>query len=244
MHATPSRHTGRRRLVARTGIAALSSVALAGCGGGDAEPKASGPRDAAPDPAEVTRPERDDELVATLGEIGRAAVTAGCAIGSFDEQEPEHVSEVARDDWNSFPPTSGRHYDRWAPFGVFDETLDDGFTVHNLEHGGVAVWYGDEVADSLVTAIDQNIDDGEKWLLMPREGLDGVASSAWTKLLACDAAALAELGGEDAAALLDAWFEAVVSTGAASEKDLPAYAGGMEDPAPTRDVSIEPPTFQ
>lgn len=232
------------RAVTRAGIAAIASIVAAGCGGsGGEERSTSKSKAAAPDPTEVTRPEPDDDLIEALGAIGTTATTAGCAIGSFDEQEPEHVSEVSSKDWNSFPPTSGKHYDRWAPFGVYDETLDDGFTIHNLEHGGVAVWYGDGVDEPLVKAIDGNIDDGEKWLLIPRDGIDGIASSAWTKLLACDASALSKLGVNDTASLMDAWFDEVQSTGAPSEKDIPAYAGGMEDPKPTRDVSLEQPTF-
>lgn len=234
----------RPLLVTRAGVIAVACIVAAGCGDGQSEERRpSGPKPTSPDRTEITRPTRDDDLVEALGAIGTTATSAGCAIGSFDEQEPEHVSEDAAKDWNSFPPTSGRHYDRWAPFGVYDETLDDGFAVHNLEHGGVAVWYGDGVAGSLVEAIDRRIEDGEKWLLMPRDGIDGIASSAWTKLLTCDASALGKLGENDAASLLSAWFDAVESTGAPSEKDIPAYAGGMEDPKPTRDVSLAQPSF-
>lgn len=246
MTITHPRRPRRRPALTRTSVVALASIVAAGCGGGGGgeERSTSKAKEAAPAPTEVTRPEPDNDLVEALGAIGTTATTAGCAIGSFEEQEPEHVREVSPDDWNSFPPTSGKHYDRWAPFGVYDETIDDGFTIHNLEHGGVAVWYGSDVAEPIVKAIDANIDDGEKWVMMPRDGIDGIASSAWTKLLTCDAGALGKLGEKDTASLMDAWFEEVVSTGAPSEKDLPAYAGGMEDPEPTRDVSVDPPTFQ
>ncbi len=44
-------------------------------------------------------------------------------------------------DWNSDPPTSGQHYARWVPAGVYQEPVPDGFLVHNMEHGYVVVYY-------------------------------------------------------------------------------------------------------
>ncbi len=223
-----------------------AAVALAGCGDSDKSADASSKADAAADPKTVSSITPDDSLVEDLGGDASTALEAGCSVGSFDEQEAEHtaVGSIARKDWNSFPPTSGPHYENWAAFGTYDELLDDGFVLHNLEHGGVAVWYGDDVSDELVKLIDDQIDDGEKWLLMPRPGLDGIASSSWTKLMHCSNDVLTTLNNEAAAAqFIGAWFDAVESTGSDAEKDVPAYAGGMEDPKPVRDVSAEAPSF-
>ena len=56
-------------------------------------------------------------------------------------------------------------------------------------------------------------------------------------------AALTELGPEAFATHLDAWFVAVQSTGSDAEKDIPAYAGAMKEPTPSRDISQAPPEF-
>ena len=231
---------GRRRIASVAGVVAVGLV-LAGCGDDSDTPA----KKAAPDPVKVSQPKPDDELTKDVGESAGAAETAGCTLGVFKEQEPEHtgVGEIERDDWNSFPPTSGKHYENWAPFGVYDEPVDDGFAVHNMEHGGVVVWYGPDVTPTMVEGIESTIDDGEKWILAPRKGLKGIASSAWTKLLTCDDDALTKLGDDGTSALIADWFDAVQSTGSPAEKDVPAYTGGMEDPKPTRDVSAESPDF-
>lgn len=43
--------------------------------------------------------------------------------------------------YNSVPPTSGWHYVNPAPWGIYDEPIDDETQVHNLEHGGIMIQY-------------------------------------------------------------------------------------------------------
>lgn len=192
-------------------------------------------------PTTISEPDTDPDLVADLGEAGDELTRAGCTFGTFDEEEPEHVSEESELDFASFPPSSGTHYGDWAPFGQFDEPVDDGFVVHNLEHGGVAVWLGSEVDEATTTAIADLLDDEEKWLVAPRSDIEGLYSAAWAKGLSCPPEALDKLGPDGTAAALDAWYEAVESTGSDQEKELPAYAGSMKEPAPSRDISAETP---
>ena len=44
--------------------------------------------------------------------------------------------------WNSIPPTSGPHYFTPAVFGIYTE-LEIARVVHNLEHGGIYILYGE-----------------------------------------------------------------------------------------------------
>lgn len=53
--------------------------------------------------------------------------------------------------YNSNPPTSGYHYGGGtAPWGIHTQPIDDKLTVHNLEHGGVAIYYSQSAAKGLV----------------------------------------------------------------------------------------------
>lgn len=242
-----ARSGSRLAAALRTGaLVMLATVVAAGCGGGDGG-SSSGDTDGsvkstskAPEPKAATTPEPDDQLTKDIGERGAVLAAAGCDIGRFAEEEAQHVtsSELS---WKVFPPSSGKHLETWAPFGLYDEQVADGFVVHNLEHGGVAVWYGSGVDDADQTAIDDLLDPREKWMVMPRQDLVGLASTAWGWGLSCSPEALAELTPKQLADGIDAWYEAVVSTGSQTEKDLPAYAGSMESPEPTRDISAPTP---
>src|SRR6476661_9283452 len=55
--------------------------------------------------------------------------------------------------WNSFPPTSGRHYYIPLPFGIYTEVMPEIRLVHNLEHGAVILQYGDKVPPAQVRQI-------------------------------------------------------------------------------------------
>lgn len=233
---------------ARTrGIALLlaAATALAGCAGDD--DGGSGPKDRAADDGpvkvrEVTSPTKDEDLTKELGATADALTAAGCTFGTFDEHEPEHVDEGKDLSDEEFPPTSGRHYDNWAPFGVYDDPVDDGFTVHNLEHGGVAVWLGTKVEDDVAEAIGGLPEQDEKWVVAPRRDIEGLVSAAWAKGLSCSPEALAKFEDADAVAdAIDEWYDVVNSTGSEAEKDVAAYAGAMKEPSPERDISTESP---
>ena len=53
-----------------------------------------------------------------------------------------HVTVGTPITYNSNPPSSGPHYGgAWANFQEFDKPLDEGYLVHSLEHGAVALLY-------------------------------------------------------------------------------------------------------
>lgn len=53
-----------------------------------------------------------------------------------------HIADnVAYDQYNSVPPTSGPHWASPAPWGVQAAPLPNERQVHNLEHGGIMVQY-------------------------------------------------------------------------------------------------------
>ncbi len=223
-------------------LAALATAALvaAGCGsddGGSTDSKDAGPVEV----RSVTPPEADEDITDDLGAEAKTLGDAGCTFGTYELEDPDHVDTDEDLESKTFPPTSGRHFDNWAPFGVYDEPIDDGYAVHNLEHGGVAVWFGTEVDDAIRDAITELPEQDEKWLIAPREDLEGLFSAAWGKGLSCPPGALEKLGPEGTAEGIEAWYGTVVSTGSEAEKDVPAYAGGMKEPTPERDISTEAP---
>lgn len=223
----------RRHLV----LLALGAALLAGCGDDTATIPAT---KSSAEPRVATKPDADAALTKLVGDDLQPLVEAGCAYGVYEEEGAEHV---AADElkWKTFPPASGRHVDKWANYGTYDEPVNDGYLVHDLEHGGVVAWLGDGVTEDQRTAIEGLLDDEEKWVVVPRDDLDGIAVNAWAKSLNCTSKQLAELDAKELATAVDAWYEAVNSTGSEAEKDLPAYGGGLDDPKPSRDISKDAP---
>lgn len=52
-----------------------------------------------------------------------------------------HVPIGEKVDYNSNPPTSGKHFGEWIRAGVYSEPKDDRNLVHSLEHGYVIMSY-------------------------------------------------------------------------------------------------------
>jgi hypothetical protein len=233
-----------RRPTTAIALAAIAAAVLAGCGSDDEGGDDNGSATATPEVVEVRdvdAPEADADLVEAVGAQAAVLTGAGCTMGTYELGDPDHVDVGTDLDSPSFPPTSGPHYPDWAPFGLYDEPVPDGNAIHNLEHGGVVVWLGVDVDEATTDAVAGLLDDDEKWLVAPRPDIAGLFSAAWGLGLSCPPSALTKLGPEATATALDAWYEAVESTGSPAEKDVPAYAGAMKEPAPVRDISTEAP---
>jgi hypothetical protein len=83
--------------------------------------------------------------------------------------------------WNTDPPTSGPHYGVTLIFGSYDEPVEIGRVVHNLEHGAVYLLYGDEVPEATVAQL-QTFYDAHKngTILAPYPTLGNqIALGAW-----------------------------------------------------------------
>jgi hypothetical protein len=89
--------------------------------------------------------------------------------------------------YNSFPPTSGRHYVQTIPFGIYTEPLQEIRLVHNLEHGAVILQYGDKVSTSDIQRITSWYQQDANALVvapLPKLG-SKVALTAWTEWAEC-----------------------------------------------------------
>ena len=62
---------------------------------------------------------------------------------SFNSQGNQHISNDTPNTfaYNSTPPTSGPHYGSLAPWGIYSDPQPYEYLVHNLEDGGVVIYY-------------------------------------------------------------------------------------------------------
>jgi hypothetical protein len=73
-------------------------------------------------------------------------IPAGTTIGTQEPLlSPEHIPSPQKGSYNTFPPTSGQHWNQAglapAPWGIKDANLPNEVTTHNLEHGGIVIGY-------------------------------------------------------------------------------------------------------
>lgn len=107
------------------------------------------------------------------------------------EEAATHVDEGASITYNSSPPSSGQHYPSWSDY-LFSETqIPDGKLVHNLEHGGVVLYYRPDLPDdakqtlrSLLTTLPPGKYGEVKLIVSPHPRLEAaVQVTAWGRAL-------------------------------------------------------------
>ncbi len=119
-----------------------------------------------------------------VAEVRAALTAAGCTLESKPAQPGDHTAAIdAKDDpkWNTDPPTSGPHYPNPAIFGAYDSPVQIAQAVHNLEHGGVFIFYGEDVPEETVSQLESFYNEDPTGLLLaPKPDLgDEIALGAW-----------------------------------------------------------------
>ena len=116
-------------------------------------------------------------LRSTLVSTGCTLQVAKALPGVHSITDPSGTSPT----WNTDPPTSGPHYAVPAIFGRYEEELEPARVVHNLEHGGIFILYGNKVPDSTVEQLIGFYDDHKTGTIMaPLNHLgDKFALGAW-----------------------------------------------------------------
>jgi hypothetical protein len=117
-------------------------------------------------------------------EVADAMREAGCTYREVPAVGQAHIgdADAMPEAWNTSPPSSGPHFGVPAIFGEYEEPLQLARVLHNLEHGGVAVYYGDEVTDAQVEELRRFYRSDPTGMLLaplPRLG-DKIALTAWT----------------------------------------------------------------
>jgi Protein of unknown function (DUF3105) len=114
---------------------------------------------------------------------------AGCTLQAVEAQPGRHsLTADGTAKWNTDPPTSGPHFG-FNPngsvgtviWGDYEEPVQLARIIHNLEHGGVYIFYGDEVSDAVVAELREFYEDHQRGTVLapyPKLG-DKVALGAW-----------------------------------------------------------------
>ncbi len=117
---------------------------------------------------------------------------AGATIEQFPSEGRDHVAPGTRVSYKTNPPTSGNHYPNWLNWGVYDKPQQDELMVHNLEHGGVIIYYdcpngcGSAVEALKPYALRYPADTFTGIMLVPRSNLPNnarIALVAWQSRL-------------------------------------------------------------
>ena len=133
-------------------------------------------------------------------DLKAAMEAAGCTYETRKAMEAKHVAEDAKPKWETNPPSSGPHFGVPAPFDFYDDPVEPIRLVHNLEHGGVVIYYSDDVPDATVDAMRTWwSDDPNGVVVSPLASLDDdeIVLTAWTKRGATETAHLARCSAFD-----------------------------------------------
>ena len=110
----------------------------------------------------------------------------------FPSQGNVHVAlGTSTPAYNSDPPTSGWHTPDLAAWGAYVEPQPDQRLVHNMEDGGVILWYQagtPEEHEEHVAALEAVVDGRyARVVIVPREGMPTTyAMTAWRRLARFD----------------------------------------------------------
>ncbi len=111
---------------------------------------------------------------------------AGCTYKQYAVPPPNgdmHVFKLtAKPVWVTHPPSGGQHYYTPAEFNFYDQAVTPVQATHNLEHGGVVIWYGPKISAQTKQQLRAFYDKSPVGLLVtPYAGLGSkIALSAWT----------------------------------------------------------------
>jgi hypothetical protein len=126
----------------------------------------------------------------SAAEVREKVVAAGGTLREVPAQPGDHTlgPDDTSEDWNTDPPTSGEHFGfdnnralGTAIWGVYEEPLQLARLVHNLEHGGAYILYGDKVQPGVVAQLRAFYDDHQNGTILapyPKLG-NRIALGAW-----------------------------------------------------------------
>jgi len=130
-------------LVRSLALAWLSAGALVlACGGSSTDPGGSPSSDAG---------------LTDRGRLSAPLHPAASCLVTIDTPEllpGTHVVEGTAITYSSNPPSSGPHYPVWANFQEFTSPVEDGYLVHSLEHGAVALLYKCDPGPACTATVD------------------------------------------------------------------------------------------
>jgi hypothetical protein len=126
-------------------------------------------------------------LIIALPIIVNALRLASLPGEGFRSQGNAHLAlGAAHPAYNSDPPTSGWHTPELGSWGSFDEIQPDERLIHNMEDGGVILWYRagtPEENDAHLIALEEVAQGYRRIVIAPRENMPTTyALTAWQRL--------------------------------------------------------------
>jgi hypothetical protein len=138
-------------------------------------------------------------IAAHPGADGQLCEVATCIPGMDDRLHMQEVIPICTSEqlasnniskpvcYNSNPPTSGPHSSTPMPFKVLDNPAPKENLVHNMEHGGVVIWYNtdDQNVIKQLADLTNNELDRRRLVVMTKYTEmepNTVALTAWTRL--------------------------------------------------------------
>jgi hypothetical protein len=113
---------------------------------------------------------------------------------------------VSQNPYSSLPATSGPHWGTPTNWGVYATPANESQLIHNLEHGGIVIWYDPSLdaasVDTLVRYVETQTASGVsgryKFILTPWGGADPLGSpvvaTAWRYTLELETADTGAIG--------------------------------------------------
>jgi hypothetical protein len=94
--------------------------------------------------------------------VQAAMTAAGCTYREVPPRPPKNGTDFHADvptlgtnpRWSTDPPSAGSHWVQWAVWGFYRAPVDRRRVVHNLEHGGVVMWWGPDVPRATVDQLE------------------------------------------------------------------------------------------
>lgn len=117
---------------------------------------------------------------------------------AFPGQGNTHVADGdTATDYNSSPPTSGPHWESMANWESYDFVVPDQVLLHNLEDGGVILWYAHgsrEENQARISQLEAVARGYEQVIIAPRENLEApFAATAWQRRQLFDSVKVADM---------------------------------------------------
>jgi hypothetical protein len=115
--------------------------------------------------------------------VQSAMQTAGCTLKTARATSRQHVTSLtAKVKYNTDPPSNGKHYYSPAIWDFYTTPANPVQVVHNEEHGGVILWWGNKVPSSTVDQLRAFYTSSPNGMLgTPLASLGSkVAITAWT----------------------------------------------------------------
>jgi hypothetical protein len=127
-------------------------------------------------------------LTRASGKSNDSSVTAamsasGCTLTTAAAKSRQHVTSLtAKITYNTDPPSSGSHYYSPAIWDFYTSPANPIQVVHNEEHGGIIIWWGNKVPSQTVDALRAFYAESPNGMLgTPYAKLGNkVALTAWT----------------------------------------------------------------